>query len=158
MTKKQITRDDLTVELGTAPWGGPTAKATVTAGPLEGRTFWLRSTEGLPGGDATNDLERGGGIHLDASDPDASIRGWMGAFKTYDMETALDWLVEEVNELALRAEIKDATWQQHGALESALEDFGYSLGEVTPRDWREEWQRVEEAFTALAMKIREVDQ
>lgn len=155
MTDLTIGREHLTVEQGTAEWGGPTAKATVTAGPLNGRTFWLRSTQGL-GSDTTNDLAKGGGIHLDASDPNGGNgHDWRGAYKTFDMDEALGLLVGEVNDLAVRERVQDATWAETSALREAFDAFTDGLGESSRHDWQAEWRRVQDAVAALEMKIQE---
>lgn len=150
-----ITRDNLAIEHGTADWGGPTAKVTVNAGPLEGRVFTLRSTQGLDSGTAA-ELSKGGGIHVASGDPEATRPDWRGVFKTFDMDRAIGWLVGEVNELAERKRVEDATWSERAELDEAVEHFGDSLGESSRRDFREEWQRVQRAVVALEMKMQEV--
>lgn len=152
---ERITITDLTIERGTAKWGGPTIKATVNAGPLAGRTYWLRSTQGLDG-DVANELNDGGGIHVDNSDPDASTHGWMGRYRTYDMDEAIESLVDTVNDLAVRQEIQDSTWSERSALTDAIDAFDQSLGGGSGRDLHAEWQRVQEAVVAIGMKIQEV--
>ncbi len=156
MAEQAITRDNLTIEHGTARWGGPTATVTVNAGPLTGRRFWLRSTQGLDDDTAT-DLTKGGGIHVDASDPDSSLHDWRGAFKTYDMDEAINGLVDEINEMAVRQRVQDATWSETAALAEMVEAFTDALGESSRRNFREEWQRVQQAVAALDLKMREVD-
>lgn len=148
-----ITRDDLTVEHGTAEFG-PTANVTVKAGPLAGRTFRLRSTENMtePTGVATS-LRKGGGIHLDGGDTDSARVDWRGAFKTFDMEVALDWLVEYVNDVAVRKAVEDATWGVLGDLADTLTAFRDSLEESSRREWRVEWQRACDAFVAARLKV-----
>jgi hypothetical protein len=37
----QISLGNLTIEHVTGQWGGPIAKVAVTAGPFDGRPFWL---------------------------------------------------------------------------------------------------------------------
>lgn len=154
---ERITITDLTIERGTATWGGPTAKVTVNAGPLAGSTYWLRSTQGL-GSETTNDLAKGGGIHLDNSDPDASTYGWMGAYKTFDMDEAIGDLVGDINDdFAVRKEVQEGTWQERSALAEAIGAFDYSLDSaISPRDFRAEWLRVQQAVAAIEMKIQEV--
>lgn len=155
---ERITITDLTIERDTATWGGPIAKATVTAGPLAGRSYWLRSTEGLDSPTA-RELERGGGIHLDSSDPERSTHGWMGAYKTWDMDEAITFLVETVNEQAARAQVSEATWELRSALTQALESFDRSLEQGNGRDdWEQGWLRVQDTVGALAMKIEEARQ
>jgi hypothetical protein len=154
VTDQTITRDDLTVEYGTARWGGPTATVTVNAGALAGRRFWLRSTQGLEH-ETTSDLTRGGGIHLDAYDPDSSYHGWRGSFKTFDMNEAIGLLVGYVNDVAARERVREATWSETHAVSDALSALNDALEEYTTRDWRDEWQRVQRTVAALALKIEE---
>jgi hypothetical protein len=150
-----ITRDDLTDVHGAAD-AGPTAVVKVNAGPLEGRTFTLRSTELLPDshGGATT-LARGGGIHVDASDPDEKRIDWRGAFKTYDMGEAVDSLVTYINELAERAAVEDSLWGVMSELTDALSGFQDALNENSRRDWREEWARAQDAFAAVRLQVAE---
>ena len=154
MADQEITRDDFTIEHSTAKWGGPTAKVTITRGPLAGRTFWLRSTQGLDN-DITRDLSKGGGIHLDGADPDRSHHGWRGAFKTFDMNEAIDRLVDYVNDIAERERVQDATWSETAALSEAVQAFTDALNESSQLNFLREWQRVQEAVAALDMKIKE---
>ncbi|MEU7170268.1 hypothetical protein ABZ949_02100 [Micromonospora tulbaghiae] len=156
MTEQTITRDDLTIEHGTARWGGPTATITINTGTLAGRRFWLRSTQGLDN-DTTNDLAKGGGIHVDAAAPDSARSDWRGAFKTYDMDEAINSLVDEINDWAARDRVQEATWAELSALSDAVTAFNDSLEERSLRDFRREWQRVQETVAALDMKMREAD-
>ncbi|MCW6008709.1 hypothetical protein K1W54_29810 [Micromonospora sp. CPCC 205371] len=152
-----ITRDDLSVEHGDAEYG-PTAKVTVNAGPLAGRTFILRSTEKMTNiGGSQLSLRKGGGIHVDAGDPDAKFVDWRGAFRTFDMDKAIDYLVEEVNELAVRAALQDSLWGVLHAVTDGLSGFEESLQESSRRDWREEFAGLGRAFVALRLKVAEFD-
>lgn len=153
MADQTITVDNVAVEHGTARWGGPTATVTINAGPFAGRTFWLRSTQGLDSDVA--DLNRGGGIHLDASEPDGRRHDWRGAFKTHDMGEAIDGLIKYVNELAERQRVQDATWAETSALSEAWQAFTDSLEESSRLDFRAEWRRVLEAVAAIDMVIAE---
>lgn len=150
-----ITRDDLTIEYGVASWGGPTAIITVNREPLEGRVYWLRSTYGLDN-DTTRDLRKGGGIHLYASDPDGRYNDWRGAFKTFDMDEAINDLVEYINEEAVRKVIEDVTWQHTSDLTDAVTAFTDAINGTSRRDWRKQWQWVQETVAGLDMKIREI--
>ena len=153
VTVQAITREHLTTEHGTARWGGPTAKVTVNAGPLAGRAFWLRSTEGL---DDNINPRKGGGIHMDAADPDDGGRhDWRGAFRTHDMGEAIDSLVTYINDLAERQRIQDATWAESSALTEAWQAFSDALDESSPRDFRAEWVRVRQAVAAMEMTMTE---
>lgn len=152
-----IARDDLTVEHGDAEYG-PTAKVTVNAGPLADRTFMLRSTERMADvGGSQLSLRKGGGIHVDAGDPDAKYVDWRGAFRTFDMDKAIDYLVEEVNELALRAAVQDSLWGVLHSVTDALNGFEESLQESSRRDWREEFAGLGRAFVALRLKVAEFE-
>ena len=151
---RPITIADFIIERGTSAWGGPKAKITVTAGPLVGRSFWLRSTEGMDSPTAAN-LKKGGGIHVDATEPDKGRFDWRGSFDTWDMDEAIDGMVAYVNERAERHYVQDATWQDTSELAAAVESFTDSLSEVNARNFREEWQRVQRVVVALDMKIQE---
>ncbi|WP_326554646.1 hypothetical protein [Micromonospora sp. NBC_01813] len=156
---QKITPEDITVVLGTSPWGGPAATVTVNAGPLAGRSFWLRSTQGLDN-DVTDSVARGGGIHLYATDPDKpnnSIADWRGAFKTFSMRLAIEHLVDEVNDLAVRAALYGTSWAELIALGDAIGQLGDALGERSQLDWRKEWQRVLDAVAGMSARIAEVD-
>lgn len=154
MAEQTITRDHLTIEHGTARWGGPTATITVNNGTLAGRQFWLRSTQGLDG-DNTDDLARGGGIHLDTTDPDQSHRGWRGAFKTFDMQEAIGGLLVFLNEEAFRLRVVDSAEQEAMVLRDAVDAFTEALDGGNGRNWPSEWRRVQELVASIDMRIRE---
>lgn len=148
-----ITADDLTIEHSTSTWGGPTATVTVNADPFAGRTFWLRSTEGHP---RVGDLTKGGGIHVSGTDPDHGGRhDWRGAFRTYDMLEAIHDLIGHINALAARRQVEEATFSPLSELHAALGDFGTALEETSPRDYRNEWQRVRDAVAQIELVMEE---
>lgn len=149
-----ISREDLDIELSTSPWGGEVAKVKVLSGALVGRTFWLRSTAGL-GHEMTEDLERGGGIHVDAADPNVDTHSWRGAFRTFSMHEAIDSLVDYINELALRQRVDDLAYGLVYNLADAVEGLKDSLRESSPRDLKTEWQNVCMAVVALQMRLQE---
>lgn len=150
-----ITIDNLTIERGTANWGGPTATVTVVAGQLAGRVFTLRSTEGLErDGRPTLTLANGGGIHVDAGNPDSSHPDWRGVFRTYDMNQAIADLIDYLDELAVRDRVQEATWAETSAMREALEAFDNALGESSRLDWRDQLQQLLTATAALDLKVR----
>lgn len=148
------TREGLTIECGTAKWGGPTVTVTVNDGPLQGRTFWMRSTEGHD----NVTLEKGGGFHIDASEPDGGGRhDWRGVFRTYNVNEAIDSLVEYINELAERRRVQDESWAEMGAINESVREFGEALEESSMRDFRAEWVRIREAVAAMEIVMAGVD-
>lgn len=151
----ETSREDLSVEYSTAKWGGETAKVTVNSGELAGRSFWLRSTKGLES-DRCNDLDTGGGIHVDGSEPDVGHFDWRGAFKTFDIEEAIDLLIEYINELSERRRVEEATYGELSDLEEALSSFSDSLRETSSKDFKEEWRRIQAAVVAMELKMTEV--
>jgi hypothetical protein len=146
-----FTRNDLSIMRLVTTWGGPGARVTVQfpeqwTDETRERTFVLRSTEGMPGV-----TERGHGIHINAMHGDR--QDWRGAFKTLDMDEAIDHLVVYLNELAERQRAQRATESPLAELFDALSDFGNSLNDSSRRDFHKEWARVRAAFVAVDMAM-----
>jgi hypothetical protein len=153
-----ITLDDLTVERSTADWGGPIATVTVNAGPKARSVFALRSTEGIDrgAGGPGSTLANGGGIHVDAGEPEGGRPDWRGAFRTFDMDEDLALLVDYVNDLAVRDAVQEATWAETSAVEEGIRGFTDALGQSSRRDWRQELDQLVEAVAALRMRADEL--
>ena len=150
-----ITRDDLTVEEGRSPWGGPRLVISLPNRLVQAdaypqdriRTFELQHTQGLdiiPAG--------GQGRHV-TSDGD-----WHGAlhYRHPSGEPAIAEMVEYLNHLAERDRIARATYGALLDLQETLQAFNDSLSFVSRYDHNETWPQVLAAVTAADMVFQGV--
>lgn len=152
-----ITRDQLTIEHGTSPWGGPTIRIslpnalvapTQTWNTDKVRVFELKHTAGLD-----RLANHGWHVHDD-------VYSWFGVLDLDDAdgtlgEAAIDQMVEFLNDLATRDRLSDAMESVLSDLREALEHFGDSLGARSFRGYGREWQRVVDAVTAADIVFQE---
>ena len=149
-----ITREDLAISYSTSDWGGPVAVVTAElpqpwTEETEPRTFELKSTKGMD-----RITEGGHGIHIFEMPDHHGRPDWRGAFKTTDLQQALDWFVEYLNELVERQAVSQRAEGVLSQLNGALTDFGESLNDESCRDFRAEWDRVREAFVGVDLAVR----
>lgn len=145
-------RDDLTITHGTTNWGGPFATITTTWRERWGhnpgmRMFELKSTEGLD-----KVTEGGEGVFL-SEVHDKARPEFLGAFKTFDMDEAIDQLVGYLNHLSDRQAAEEATASPLQELTEALSDFGDSLEDRSHRDFEVEWARLKLAVSAVDVAL-----
>ena len=150
-----ITRQDLAITLGTSRWGAPMATVTVAGTDAWGsdyrRSYELRSTNGLvPPTRRDKPM-----IHVhEGGLPNGR---WLGVFRTNDIDTAIDQLVEHLNELAHRERVSLAVESASIALRDALDRFGEALEASSHLDYRTEWQTVRDAAAAVDAVLAEYE-
>lgn len=113
----------------------------------------LRSTEGIERGDdqPSSTPGNGGGIHVDAGDPDRAI-GWMARCLPDLRYGPGPHRARRLNELEIRHRLQNTTWTETGEVEETLLDFTDALGQSSHRDWRGELDRQCAAVIPLRMR------
>lgn len=142
----EITRDQLTVEYGTTAWGGVTATAYVNHHQFERYSYTLQSSEGLEG--VPSDA-RGHGIHI-VHKQDGT---WLGMSPTFEVDKALDVLVDHLNGELVRRRIGDYVSPQLGDLSDALREFSSSLRSNSHLSPMAGWMRVQVAVAELNLAM-----
>lgn len=166
------TREHLNITYGTLPWGAPTAliQVVLPEAPHYGHTLWqLTSTKGMdtPGGKLISDhhylLHRLDGYRRridpegdpDApADPNKYLGGdWHGSFPSDDLETCINYLVDELNEWEPEEDDRWRVADTLGHLRRLLAQFEDIETAKSTKQIRDRWSEVRQAFLTAEMAL-----